>query len=113
MTEELYKNIEEQLTETKEDLEFLEKSCETMILENPFITDASAVPSSRLMSIIEHSVLHIIKQINPAYKPEDDENGFLGYYIWEEDFGGLIEVDGKEFHLDLIPEFVEYVREYL
>lgn len=113
MTEELYEDIGKQLQETKEDFEFLNESCDKMAQNNPFIEDGCGVPTPRLMHIIEHSVLHIIKQIAPYYDPAEDEDDFIGYYIWEGDFGGLIEVDGIEYHLDKPSEFVAYVRKFL
>jgi len=101
--------VEARLKKIKKGIETIDKMVEKMMAENPFISDGYGVPALWICKLVEEHFITLCLAINPTLSQKEIDD-FVGYYIWEGDFGGTIEVNGRSYDLTKTSEFVAYIQ---
>ena len=101
--------VEARLKKIQKGFEMIERMTDKMVAENPFVTDGCGVPAAWLCNLIEEHFVTLCLAINPSLSSKEIDD-FMNYYIWESNFGGVIESNGKDYDLSKTSEFVAYIQ---
>lgn len=88
---------------------WIDKSVEKFVNDCPFIEDmANGVPSAQLSDIIMESYVNLFLSVSELTNI-DGLTDLVYYYIYENDFGGIIEYNRKEWNLSDSSQLYDYL----
>lgn len=83
------------------------------ILEDTYITDAGGVTSSWQYKLIEDEFVNLCAAVKPNIEWNDQKieiaKNFFEYWVYEFNFGGEIEVEGKPYDLSDLEQVYNYI----
>lgn len=105
-----FDNFEKRLKIIKSDYsEINEKINKKLINDLSIIVeDIQGVSASWLTRIVDNHLVTLFMQVNPELSEEKAKEE-VDYYVWEEDFGGEVELFGENFDLSDDKQLYEYL----
>lgn len=105
-----FDNFEKRLKIIKSDYsEINEKINKKLINDLSIIVeDIQGVSAAWLTRIVDNHLVTLFMQVNPKLTEEQAKEE-VDYYVWEEDFGGEVELLGENFDLSDDKQLYEYL----
>lgn len=104
-----FDNFKSRLDVIKHDYKTIQQKAKEY--KNPFFTDLYGVPADWLEDFILHHLFTLFKAVNPEI-PDDKAVDVIDYYVFEQNFGGEISFDGKDYDLSVDEKLYEYLLAY-